>query len=53
MYSFKQNVFITIFLSLENISLTRKHVARLSLATLGPLARVYQRGSLVAPKHVA
>ena len=30
-----------------------KHVARLSLATSGLLARVFQRGSSVAPKHVA
>ena len=30
-----------------------KHVARLSLATSGPLAHACQRGSSVAPKHVA
>ena len=34
-------------------SIAPKHVARLSLATSKSLARVCQRGSLVAPKHVA
>ena len=34
-------------------SVALKHVARLSLAMSGPLARVCQRGSSVAPKHVA
>ena len=34
-------------------SVAPKHVARLSLATSDPLARVCQRGSSVAPKHMA
>ena len=34
-------------------SVAPMHVARLSLATLGSLARVCQGGSSVAPKHVA
>ena len=34
-------------------SVASKHVARLSLATSDPLARVCQRGSSVAPNYVA
>ena len=39
--------------TVHDATVAPKHVARLSLSTSGPLARVCQRGSSVAPKHVA